>query len=254
MEAARDMQITIVRTTMEASGDSKLYNTRIGVTSLRPHQHHPSTFHLWNFKPQLAPSIFAIPLLLNSPFLFLGPFAAYFTSLVKDTCQVSFLSLSSPQLPLINPYWSSSKLPLTPMAPTEIPSDFSELFHISIDTQNHTTNFKNFHRTTCNQNPSVRTDMQGPFRSFMLATREHQLTDTIQSKRQIHGLKNGASACSTFPTRPQKEKNMRLLLRSGKKKLYAPRTSVVELHRPTSKTRPPTDSFSGPQILSSTWR
>ena len=45
VEAAQDMQITIVRTRMEASGDSKLYNTLIGVTSLRPHQHHQSTFH-----------------------------------------------------------------------------------------------------------------------------------------------------------------------------------------------------------------
>ena len=45
VEAAQDMQITIVRTRMEASGDSKLYNTIIGVTSLRPHQHHQSTFH-----------------------------------------------------------------------------------------------------------------------------------------------------------------------------------------------------------------
>ena len=45
VEAAQDMQITIVRTRTEASGDSKLYNTIIGVTSLRPHQHHPSTFH-----------------------------------------------------------------------------------------------------------------------------------------------------------------------------------------------------------------
>ena len=110
VEAARDMQITIIRTTMEASGDSKVYNTIIGVTSLRPHQHHQSTFHSQNFKPQLAPSTFPIPLLLNfhhPRFLFLGPFATYFTSLVKDTCQVSFLSLSSPQLPLTNPYWSS---------------------------------------------------------------------------------------------------------------------------------------------------
>ena len=45
VESAQDMQITIVRTRMEASGDSKLYNTIIGVTSLRPHQHHQSTFH-----------------------------------------------------------------------------------------------------------------------------------------------------------------------------------------------------------------
>ena len=51
VEAAQDMQIPIVRTRMEASRDSELYHTIIGVTSLRPHQlkfHHP-------------------------PFLFLGP-------------------------------------------------------------------------------------------------------------------------------------------------------------------------------------
>ena len=44
VEAAQDMQIP-KRTRMEACGDSKLYNTIIGVTSLRPHQHHQSTFH-----------------------------------------------------------------------------------------------------------------------------------------------------------------------------------------------------------------
>ena len=123
---------------MEASGDSKLYNTIIGVTSLRPHQHHQSTFHSKNFK--LAPSTFPIPLLLNfhhPPFLFLGPFATYFTSLAKDTFRFHsyhsrLCNFPSPTLPgQAKPSTTgNSKLPMTPMAQSEIPSYFPKIFHI----------------------------------------------------------------------------------------------------------------------------
>ena len=127
-EAAQDMQITIVRTRMEASGDSKLYNTIMGATSAPINIINQLSIH--RILTHNSPTTFSIPLLLNfhhPPFLFLGPFATYF--ILWSKIPYSFLSLSSRQLPLTNPYWScktidSPKLRTShyAMAQTEIPS------------------------------------------------------------------------------------------------------------------------------------
>ena len=88
---------------------------------------------------------------------------------------------------------------------------FLKYFTHRVDTQNHTTHHKNSCRTTCNQNPSVKTDMQGRFEASCSHTR------TTKNQR-----------C------PIKTPNPRL--KNVPKKLYKPgspkRTSIVELHRP----------------------
>ena len=177
MEAARDMQITIIRTTMEASGDSKVYNTIIGVTSLRPHQHHQSTFHSQNFKPQLAPSTFPIPLLLNfhhPPFSLSRPLRYLFhfsgQRYMSGFILITLVSATSTHQPLLVEH--NHRQPETPNFPSRpwrkliFHHTFLNYYTYSIDKQNHNP-LQEFSPNNLQPKPQRQNGHARPIRSFM---------------------------------------------------------------------------------------
>ena len=142
VEAAQDMQITIVRTRTETSGDSKLSHTIIGITSLRPHQHQIinqlSIHRILSHNSPQVPFPFRFYSTSTTPhFSFLAPPLPI--SLLWSKIHLRFHSYHSHLRNFHSPTLTGQakpsttrnpKLPMTPMAQTEIPSYFPKLLHI----------------------------------------------------------------------------------------------------------------------------